>query len=249
MKITEYELFEVPPRWQFLQVVTNDGLVGWGETYTKWHFVNDSSPATRSAVDQMMHHYVRGEDPARIEDLWQSMYRSSFYRGGPIHMSAIAGIDQALWDVKGKRCDEPVFELLGGRVRDRIRVYEHVSTHHEKDVSDAAAAAAREARTASDKGYTAVELVPMGGVEHIDTSGAVDRACDVVRAVREEIDPDVGVALDFHGRVSKSMAMPLIAALEKFDPLFIEESVPPSRLQSGRCNRRVARPLGRTRAA
>ncbi|QLG28863.1 galactonate dehydratase [Halorarum halophilum] len=227
MRITDYELFEVPPRWQFLRLETSDGLVGWGEPYTKWHFVNGSAPATRSAVDQMIQHYVLDADPARIEDIWQSMYRSSFYRGGPVHMSAIAGIDEALWDIKGKRCGEPVHELLGGRVRDRIRVYEHVSVPHDEPVADAAAAAAREARSAVDEGYTAVKLVPTGGLERIDVPATIDRAETVVGAVREEVGPEVGVALDFHGRASKSMAGRLLDALEQFDPLFVEEPVLP----------------------
>lgn len=120
MHVTDYELYAVPPRWQFLRLETSDGRVGWGEVYTKWHFAGDSEPATRSAVDQLMHQYVLGEDPSRIEYLWQAMYRSSFYRGGPVHMSAIAGIDEALWDLKGKAAGMPVYELLGGPARDRV---------------------------------------------------------------------------------------------------------------------------------
>ncbi|WP_224338007.1 galactonate dehydratase [Haloprofundus halobius] len=227
MRITDYELYEVPPRWQLLRIETSDGVVGWGEPYTKWHFVNGSTPATRSAVDQMLQHYVLGEDPARIEALWQSMYRSSFYRGGPVHMSAIAGIDQALWDIKGKRCGEPIFELLGGRARDRVRAYEHVSAHHDESNDDPAAAAARDARRAVDEGYTAVKLVPTDTLERIDTPGAVEQARAIVGAVREAVGPEVGVALDFHGRASKTMARRLLAALEPFDPLFVEEPVLP----------------------
>ncbi|ELY97727.1 galactonate dehydratase [Natrialba aegyptia DSM 13077] len=227
MRVTDYELYAVPPRWQFLKLETSDGRVGWGEVYTKWHFAGDSEPATKNAVDQLLHQYVLGEDPSRIEYLWQAMYRSSFYRGGPVHMSAIAGIDEALWDLKGTAAGMSVAELLGGPARDRIRTYRHVRAHGEDGVSDPAAAAAAEARDAIEAGYTAVKLVPTGGLEPIDMPATVERARDVVGAVREAIGPSVDLALDFHGRTSKAMARRLASSLEAFDPLFIEEPVTP----------------------
>lgn len=227
MYVTEYELYAVPPRWQFLRLETSDGRVGWGEVYTKWHFAGDSEPATRNAVDQLMHQYVLGEDPSRIEYLWQAMYRSSFYRGGPIHMSAIAGIDEALWDLKGKAAGMPVYELLGGPARERVRLYEHVRAHSADDVAEPAAAAAEEAREHVKKGYTAVKLVPTGGLELIDTPATVDHAREVVGAVREAVGPDIDIALDFHGRTSKAMARRLAGALKQFDPMFVEEPVTP----------------------
>jgi len=227
MRITDYELYEVPPRWQFLKLETSDGRVGWGEPYTKWHYVDDAPSATPAAVDQMMHKYVLGEDPRRIEDLWQAMYRSSFYRGGPVHMSAIAGIDQALWDLKGKQFGAPVYELLGGPARDRIRAYQHVGAHRDGDPDDPAAAAARDAEEQVEKGFTALKLVPTEGLEIIDTPGTVEAAADVVGAIREAVGPDIDIALDFHGRASKTMARQLVAALEPFDPMFVEEPVTP----------------------
>ena len=227
MQVTEYDLYDVPPRWQFLRLETSDGRVGWGEVYTKWHYAGDSEPATRSAVDQLMHQYVLGEDPSRIEYLWQAMYRSSFYRGGPVHMSAIAGIDEALWDLKGKAAGMPIYELLGGPVRDRVRLYQHVRAHGGDDVLDPAAAAAAEALEHVEAGYTAVKLVPTGGLELIDTPAAVERAREIVGAVREAVGPEVDVALDFHGRTSKAMARRLATALEPFEPMFVEEPVTP----------------------
>lgn len=226
MHVTDYELYEVPPRWQFLKLETSDGRVGWGEVYTKWHFAGGSEPATRSAVDQLMHQYVLGEDPRQIEYLWQAMYRSSFYRGGPVHMSAIAGIDEALWDLKGKAAGLPVYELLGGPARDRIRLYQHVRAHGD-GVSDPAAAAAAEAREHVDAGYTAVKLIPTAGLELVDTPATVERAREIVDAVREAVGPGIDVALDFHGRTSKAMGRRLASALEAFDPMFIEEPVTP----------------------
>ena len=227
MRVTSYELYEVPPRWQFLRLETSDGRVGWGEVYTKWHFAGDSEPATRSAVDQLMHQYVLGEDPSRIEYCWQAMYRSSFYRGGPVHMSAIAGIDEALWDLKGKAAGMPVYELLGGPARDRVRLYQHVRAHGADDVADPATAAADEAREHVETGYTAVKLVPTGGLEIIDTPAAVETAREIVGAVRDAVGPEIDVALDFHGRASKAMARRLATALEEFDPMFVEEPVAP----------------------
>ncbi|MFC7141878.1 galactonate dehydratase [Halosimplex aquaticum] len=227
MRITDYELYEVPPRWQFLKLETSDGAVGWGEPYSKWHYQGDAPSATPAAVDQMMEKYVLGEDPARIEDLWQAMYRSSFYRGGPIHMSAIAGIDQALWDLKGKRFGAPVYELLGGPARDRVRAYQHVSVPSVEEVDDPAAAAAREAEGHVADGFRALKLVPTPGLELVDSPASVDAASEVVGAVREAVGAEVDVAVDFHGRASKTMARQLAAALEPHDPMFVEEPVTP----------------------
>jgi len=226
MRITDYELYEVPPRWQLLKLETSDGRVGWGEPYTKWHYEGDAPSATPAAVAQMMEKYVLGEDPAPIEDRWQAMYRSGFYRGGPIHMSAIAGIDQALWDLKGKEFGAPVYELLGGPTRERVRTYQHVRAHRE-ETDEPAAAAARAAEREVDAGFRALKLVPTGGLEPIDTPASVEGAAEIVGAVREAVGPDVDVAVDFHGRASKTMARQLAAALEPYDPMFVEESVTP----------------------
>jgi len=102
MYITDYELFEVPPRWLFLKLTTSDGTVGWGEPV-----VEGRSHTVVAAVEELLDNYLLGEDPARIEDHWQAMYRGGFYRGGPVLMSAIAGVDQALWDIKGKQFGAP----------------------------------------------------------------------------------------------------------------------------------------------
>ena len=228
MRITDYDLYEVPPRWQFLRLETADGLVGWGEVYTKWHYRNGSTPATADAVDQLMQQYVLDADAADIGDIWQAMYRSSFFRGGPVHMSAIAGIDEALWDLKGRRYGAPVYDLLGGKTRDRIRTYQHVHAHREADDPDeAGAAAAEEAAGHVDDGFRALKLVPTGGLELVDSPAVVERARTVVGAIREAVGPSVDIALDFHGRASKAMARRLTDGLAEFDPMFIEEPVTP----------------------
>jgi len=134
MKITGYELFEIPPRWVFLKLETDTEHCGWGEPIIEGH-----ARTTRAAVEEMLDKYLLGKDPLEIERNWQGMYRGRHFRGGPILMSAIGGIDQALWDIKGKHYDAPVYDLLGGRARDRVRVYQWVGGETPAAVADAAA--------------------------------------------------------------------------------------------------------------
>lgn len=117
MKIIDYELFIVPPRWLFLKVETDEGITGWGEPV-----IEGRARTVKTAVEELME-YLIGKDPMNIEDHWNMLYRSGFYRGGPILMSAIAGIDQALWDIKGKYYNAPIHDLMGGACRDKIEVY------------------------------------------------------------------------------------------------------------------------------
>ncbi|MCL9814283.1 galactonate dehydratase [Natranaeroarchaeum aerophilus] len=215
MHITDYELFEVPPRWLFLKVTTSDGTVGWGEPV-----VEGRAKTVRGAVEELMDNYLLGEDPGRIEHHWQRLYRGGFYRGGPILMSAIAGIDQALWDIKGKRFDAPVHELLGGATADRIRVYQWIGGDRPADVGNAAAQKV-------DAGFTALKMNATPEMRRIDTPAAVDSARDRIAEVRDAVGDDVDIGVDFHGRVSKSMAKRLVEALEPYEPMFVEEPVLP----------------------
>ena len=130
MKITKFELFKVPPRWLFLKIETDEGLVGWGEP-----IVEGRAATVESAVWELSE-YLIGQNPLQIEDHWQKLYRGGFYRGGPILMSAIAGIDQALWDIKGKYYNAPVYELLGGRCRDKIEVYSWIGGDRPSDIAE-----------------------------------------------------------------------------------------------------------------
>ncbi len=214
MRITDYELFEVAPRWQILQLITSDGSVGWGEVYAKWHYAGET-PVTASgaAVDQLLHKYVLGEDPREIERRWEAMYRSSFYRGGAVHMSAIAGIDEALWDLKGKQYGAPIYELLGGAARDRVRLYHHAS--------------AEAAQTALDDGFSAIKMSPDRMLERIASPDEVERFAQRVAETREIVGDDVDIGIDFHGRVAPPMVKRVAAALEPYSPMFIEEPVTP----------------------
>ncbi|WP_254546709.1 galactonate dehydratase [Halomarina pelagica] len=215
MRITDYELYAVPPRWLFLRLETSDGRVGWGEPV-----VEGRARTVRAAVEELMDTYLLGEDPMPIEDHWQTMYRGGFYRGGPILMSAIAGIDQALWDLKGKAFDAPIYELLGGRARDRVRVYQWIGGDRPADVGRAAAEKVEE-------GFTALKMNATPELRRVDTPAAVGATVDRLGAVREAVGPAVDVGVDFHGRVSKPMAKRLASALEPHEPFFIEEPLLP----------------------
>jgi galactonate dehydratase len=212
MKITRLTTFLVPPRWCFLRIDTDAGISGWGEPV-----VEGRAHTVAAAVDELSD-YLIGKDPHHIEDLWSVMYRAGFYRGGPILMSAIAGIDQALWDIKGKDLGRPVYDLLGGPVRDRIRVYSWIG-------GDRPADTARAAMEAVARGFTAVKMNATEEMQYVDSFDKVERVLANVQAVRDAVGPHVGLGLDFHGRVHKPMAKVLMRELEPYKLMFIEEPV------------------------
>ncbi|WNF36282.1 galactonate dehydratase [Bacillaceae bacterium IKA-2] len=214
MKITSLECFIVPPRWCFLKIETDEGIVGWGEPV-----VEGRASTVKEAVTEMAD-YLIGKDPLRIEDHWNVMYRSGFYRGGPILMSAIAGIDQALWDIKGKYFNAPVYQLLGGACRDSIRVYSWIGGDRPNDVGKAA-------KEVVDAGFTAVKMNATEELQYIDSYEKIDQAISRIAAVREAVGDYVGIGIDFHGRVHKPMAKILVKELEPYRPMFIEEPVLP----------------------
>lgn len=212
MKITAVTTYQVPPRWAFVKIETDDGVTGWGEP------VVEGRAATVCAAVEELSDLLIGQDPAHIEDLWTLMYRGGFYRGGPILMSALAGLDQALWDIKGRTHGLPVHQLLGGRVRDRITVYSWIG-------GDRPAETARQAQEAVDRGFTAVKMNGTEEMQYIDSWASVTRAVENVATIREAVGEDIGIAVDFHGRVHAPMAKVLIRELEPFHLMFIEEPV------------------------
>jgi len=214
MKITKMETFIVPPRWLFLKIETDEGISGWGEP-----IVEGRAGTVQAAVEELSD-YLIGKDPRRIEDLWQLMYRSGFYRGGPILMSAISGIDQALWDIKGKYHNAPVADLMGGACRDSVRVYSWIGGDRPNDVGKAASEAV-------EAGFTAVKMNGTEELQYIDSYEKVDQAVARIAAVREAVGDYIGIGIDFHGRVHKPMAKILVKELEQFRPMFIEEPVLP----------------------
>jgi galactonate dehydratase len=212
MKITRLTTFIVPPRWCFLKIETDEGIVGWGEP------VLEGRAHTVAAMVDELADYLIGKDPRQIEDHWTVMYRAGFYRGGGIHMSALAGIDQALWDIKGKALGVSVSDLLGGSVRDRIRVYSWIGGDRPSDTAAAAKAAV-------ERGFTAVKMNGTEELQFIDSHDKVERCLANVAAVREAVGPNVGIGVDFHGRVHKPMAKVLLRELEPYKLMFVEEPV------------------------
>ena len=212
MKITKLTTYVVPPRWLFLKIETDEGVVGWGEP------VVEGRAETVAANVAELADYLVGKDPAFIEDHWTVMYRAGFYRGGAVHMSAIAGIDQALWDIKGKVLGQPVHALLGGKLRDRIRVYSWIG-------GDRPADTARAAREVADRGFTAIKMNGTEEMQFVDSHAKVDAVLARVGAIRDEMGPDFGIGVDFHGRVHKPMAKVLVKELEPFHLMFIEEPI------------------------
>ncbi|MBF9254737.1 galactonate dehydratase [Pontibacter sp. 172403-2] len=214
MRIINYELFQVPPRWLFLKIETDEGITGWGEPV-----IEGKAATVKAAVDELME-YLVGKDPMHIEDHWNVMYRAGFYRGGPILMSAIAGIDQALWDIKGKFFGAPIYQLLGGKARDTMKVYSWIGGDRPADVGVAA-------QEMVAKGFTALKMNATEELQYVDSYDKVDHAVARIAAVREAVGPGVGIGIDFHGRVHKPMAKILAKALEPYRPMFIEEAVLP----------------------
>jgi galactonate dehydratase len=212
VKITSLTTYAVPPRWLFLKIETDTGIVGWGEP------VLEGRAASVAAAVEELSDYLIGKDPRRIEDHWTVLYRSGFYRGGGIHLSALAGIDQALWDITGKAHGAPVHELLGGRVRDRIKVYSWIG-------GDRPAETAAAAVEAVGRGFSAVKMNGPEELQYLDTRDKVERVVANVAAVREAVGPDVGIGVDFHGRVHRPMARVLLDALAPYHLMFVEEPV------------------------
>ena len=214
MKITQLELFTLRPRWLFLKVSTDEGLAGWGEP-----IVEGQAGTVRGAVEDMSD-YLLGRDPRQIEDIWQTLFRARFYRGGPVMMSAIAGVNQALWDIKGKYHGVPIYELLGGAVRDKMQIYAGIGGDRPHDV-------ARQAQLRKDEGLRAVKMGAVNEVHFMDTFAHIDEAVARVASVRRQVGKDFSIAVDFHGRVHKPMAKMLIRELEPYHLMFVEEPVLP----------------------
>ncbi len=216
LRITRLETFLVKPRWLFLKVHTDAGIVGLGEPVT------EGRALTCATAIKEIEPYLVGKDPRRVVHHWQAIYRHAFYRGGPILTSALSGIDQALWDIKGKALGVPVYELLGGPTRDRVRVYAHART-------------IEAVKTQRAQGFTAFKTGPYlsrrgkdgtrGWARFVETPGFVKQAADQFAALRDAVGPDADIGIDFHGAISPATAKLLIKAIEPYQPMFVEEPV------------------------
>ena len=220
MKITQLETFHIAPRWLFLKVSTDEGITGWGEPVLEGH-----AHAVEAAVHEQEDILI-GADPRNIEHLWQLMYRGAYYRGGPVQMSAISGVEQALWDIKGKYYNMPVYEMLGGKCRDRVRMYGHLKPAAIS--GDFPIPSMLEiARKRMAAGFTIVKYSVIPPILPIDNWGAIDRLVERFAAVRDTVGRDIDIAVDFHGRVSPAMSKQIIKELEPYHPFFVEEPCVP----------------------
>ncbi|MFG1708123.1 galactonate dehydratase [Nonomuraea sp. M3C6] len=216
MKIVGVETFLVPPRWLFCRVETDEGVVGWGEPV-----VEGRAEAVRAAV-HILAEYLVGQDPLRIEDHWQVMANGGFYRGGPVLSSALAGLDQALWDIAGKTYGAPVHALLGGPVRDRVRVYAWVGGDDPAELADSIT-------ERIEAGFTAVKMNAVGRMAPLATVADVTAVVDRLALAREVLGPTRDVAVDFHGRASAADARRILPLLAPYQPMFAEEPILPDR--------------------
>lgn len=219
MKIVKLETFFVKPRWLFLKMTTDNGLVGWGEP-----IVEGRARTVAMAIAEM-EGYLIGKDPRMIETHWQAMYRGTFYRGGAVLTSALSGIEQAMWDIKGKHHGVPVYELLGGPCRQRIRMYAGCHGHSRDEVEQAA-------RHRLEQGFTAIKTALPTPVRDVETPAFVAEQASRFAAMREAVGPGVDIAIDFHGRVGPAMAIRFAEALSPYHPMFIEEPCLPDNVDA-----------------
>lgn len=201
IKITKLETFILKNSWVFVKISTDAGIVGWGE------MLKDDAKACAAGAQEAARFLV-GQDPLRVVYLWQAIHRGAFYRGGPIKSAILSGIDQALWDIKGKAFGVPVYKLLGGPTRDRIRVYGRVN---------------------KENGVNAMKVGPRGlkrgAYKYVEGPKFVAEVVDNFKALREKYGPEVDIGIDFHGAVQPPTAMLLVKALEPYQPFFYEEVV------------------------
>lgn len=213
MKITAVKVYKIKPRWIFVKISTDEGIDGWGE------LISGTKTETVVACAKEMGEYLIGRNPFEIERLWQELHRS-FFRGGPINMTAISGIEMALWDIKGKFYNIPVYEFLGGAARDRIMVYSWIGGDRPDDV-------VKEALDRKNRGFQAIKMNATEELHYIDSFKKVQAVVDRVASIREAVGYDLSIGVDFHGRVHKPMAKVLAKELEQYKLMFLEEVVLP----------------------
>jgi len=226
MRITRVSSTVVNARmrnWIFVKVETDqDGLYGWGEATLEW-----KTAGVVGSIEDVGRLLI-GEDPNRIEHLYQVMTRQYFWRAGIEGMSAISGIEQALWDIKGKILDVPVYELLGGRVRNTIRLYNHLGGGQMKVMyeSTGTEAFAESALAILASGYTALKFMAVPRTEPVEGLRQVRQAARYVEAIRAVVGEEMDLMVDLHGRTWPAMAIEYCHALEPYGLLFFEEPCP-----------------------
>jgi galactonate dehydratase len=235
MKITNIRTLVVNAEmrnWIFVKVETDQaGLYGWGEASLEWK--------TRSVVGAIEDFapMLVGEDPTRIEYLYQKLYRQSFWRLGIIGMSAISGIEQALWDIQGKALNQPVYKLLGGAVRDRVRVYTHlgggeVNALYESGKKDDPQVFADLAQEVIELGYTALKVLITPPTESLSRIPEFQYTERVMAALRDAVGDEIDLMVDCHGRHAPANAIEFCRILAPYRPYFVEEPVPPENVEA-----------------
>jgi galactonate dehydratase len=212
MKITKLTTYQVPPRWLFLKIETDEGITGWGEPVLEGHAETLATKVSEIAD------WLIGRDPRQIEDIWQMIYRNGCYRGGPVLMSALSGIDMALWDIKGKALGVPVHALFGGPVRTKVRSYCWMGGDRPTGLIEGA-------RALQAKGFDACKFNICEELQIVDTYAKVDGIIKTMFELRAAVGASMDLAFDFHGRVHAPMARVLLKELEPLRPLFVEDAV------------------------
>lgn len=213
MKISDITVYKVKPRWIFVKISTDEGIEGWGE------MISGTKTETVVAGAYEIGNRLIGRNPFEIERLFQEMHRS-FFRGGPINGTIVSGLEMALWDIKGKAFGVPVWELLGGAARDKIKVYSWIGGDRPNEVAE-------QAQDRFDRGFSAVKMNATSELHYIDSYEKVEEVVERVASIRERLGDKMDIGVDFHGRVHKPMAKVLAKALEAYHPMFLEEVVLP----------------------
>ncbi len=224
MKITDMKIYVVDADWRdwvFVKVFTDEGLTGVGEASL-------DRPEQVVAILKDMKTYLLGKNPLHIENHWRTLYHGSFWRGLPL-LSALGGVEQALWDILGKACNMPVYSLLGGPCRDRVRCYTHIS---EATSGHSISQRVEEALQAVAAGWTALKWDPLPPNFLTLKPAEMRFVVEQLRAVREAVGDDVELMVEIHGRLDPNTAIRLAHAIEPFRPFFMEEPVPPDSLDA-----------------
>ncbi|HGF8283323.1 MULTISPECIES: galactonate dehydratase [Enterococcus] len=214
MKISKITVYKVKPRWIFVKISTDEGIEGWGEMIS-----GTKTETVVAGAYEIGNRFLVGQNPFAIERLFQEMHRS-FFRGGPINGTIVSGLEMALWDIKGKALNVPVYELLGGAARDKIKVYSWIGGDRPSEVVE-------QAQDRVDRGFTAVKMNATEELHYIDSYEKVAEVVERVASIREHFGDTLSIGVDFHGRVHKPMAKVLAKALEPYHPMFLEEVVLP----------------------
>jgi galactonate dehydratase len=214
LKISKITVYKVKPRWIFVKLSTDEGIDGWGEMIS-----GTKTETVVAGAYEVGERFLLGQNPFEIERLFQEMHRS-FFRGGPIHGTIVSGLEMALWDIKGKALSVPIYELLGGAARDRIKVYSWIGGDRPDDVAE-------QAQDRVDRGFTAVKMNATEELHYIDSYVKIEEVVKRVASIRERFGSKLDIGIDFHGRVHKPMAKVLAKALEPYHPMFLEEVVLP----------------------